>query len=259
MSKRKKARRLLLVLLLALLIFLIYRLLTRSKAAYRECQSSDRACGIYYLLNVDGMKGLGHAALMLTDEQGEGRIFSYNGMQYNLVQCLLGKKGVGKMKEFLLDREGVEVLLCTGDLPAGEYEECGNFDRVLWRRISREQYDKVVRAAEVYIAAGEAYEELYAALYEHLGEEAEEIRRQIENFPKREGVPLYQIYTHNCDTAARELMGEADDEVRGYNESEAKLTPNGNYRNMCRKLGDAWGFRRLGEDTFIETVLNYLM
>ena len=61
------------------------------------------------------------------------------------------------------------------------------------------------------------------------------------------------------DTAARELMGEIDEEVSGYNESEAKLTPNGNYRNMCRKLGDTWGFRHLGEDTFIETVLHYLI
>lgn len=234
-------------------------MITRSKTAYRECRSLDEPCGIYYLLNVDGMKGLGHSALMLTDEQGEGRIFSYNGMQYNLFQCLLGKRGVGKMKEFLLDREGVKELLRTGDLPAGEYEECSNFDRILWREISREQYDKVVQAAAVYTETGEAYEELYVSFYEASGEETEKIRQEIEAYTQREGIPLYQIYTHNCDTAARELMGEIDEEVSGYNESEVKLTPNGNYRNMCRKLGDTWGFRHLGEDTFIETVLHYLI
>ena len=259
MSKGKRAGRFLIFIFLGICAFLIYRLISRSGTSYREYRSEHGLCGIYYLLNVDGMKGLGHAALMLTDEQGEGRIFSYNGMQYNLAQCLLGKEGIGKMKEFFLDREGVEELLDTGTLPAGEYEECSNFDRALWRKISREQYEIVVQAAEVYIAAGDDFERLYAALYERSGEEAEKLWKQIEDFPKREGIPLYQIYTHNCDTAARELMGAIDDEVSGYNESAAKLTPNGNYRNMCRKLGDTWGFRRLGEDTFKETLLNYLM
>lgn len=44
-------------------------------------KSSD-SCAVYYLLNIDGMKGLGHAAFMLTDEQGNGQVYSYNGMQY---------------------------------------------------------------------------------------------------------------------------------------------------------------------------------
>ena len=259
MNKGKRAGRILRAILPVILIFLSYRLITRSGAAYRECRSGEEPCEIYYLLNVDGMKGLGHTALMLTDEQGEGRIFSYNGMQYNLLQCLLGKRGVGKMKEFLLDREGVKELLRTGDLPAGGYEECSNFDRILWREISREQYDKIVQAAAVYTETGEAYEELYVSFYEVSGEETEKIRQEIEAYTQREGIPLYQLYTHNCDTAARELMGEIDEEVSGYNESEAKLTPNGNYRNMCRKLGGSWGFRHLGEDTFIETVLHYLI
>lgn len=43
----------------------------------------DRACGpangqtcqVFYLLNLDGMKGLGHSSLMLVDEDGAGRIF----------------------------------------------------------------------------------------------------------------------------------------------------------------------------------------
>lgn len=260
MNIKKRGRKIPGIILILLLAFVGYRLVTRSGMTDRECQAAENAdCGIYYLLNLDGMKGLGHSALMLVDEAGEGHIFSYNGMQYNLFQCLLGKQGIGKMKEFTPDKVCVEELLDTGDLPAGKYEECSNFDRALWRRISREQYEQVLQAAQLYIKAEEEYERLCGELYEHSGEEAEEIRQQIEEFLTSEDTPLYQIYTHNCDTAARKLMEEIDEEVKVYNQSDAKLTPNGNYRNMCKKLGSAWGFRCLGEDTIKETILNYLM
>ena len=123
MNKKKKAGKISGIILILLLNFAAYRLITRSNMPDRECPTAENEdCRIYYLLNLDGMKGLGHGALMLVDEDGEGRIFSYNGMQYNLLQCLLGKKGVGKMKEFILDKDCVKELLDTGNLTAGEYE-----------------------------------------------------------------------------------------------------------------------------------------
>lgn len=260
MNKGKRSRKIFSILLILLLVFVGYRLITRSGMSDRECQMvKNEDYEIYYLLNLDGMKGLGHGALMLVDEAGEGRIFSYNGMQYNLFQCLLGKKGIGKMKEFILDKDGVEKLLDTGDLPAGEYEECSNFDRTLWRKISREQYEQVVQAAKHYTEVEQEYEKLCGELHQHSGEEAEEIQKQINDFLASDDVPLYQIYTHNCDTVARELIGEIDGEVKAYNQSEEKLTPNGNYRNMCKKLGSSWGFRRLGKDTVKEAILYYFI
>ena len=96
-------------------------------------------------------------------------------------------------------------------------------------------------------------------MYQNSGEKEEEIQQQVDEFLARADIPLYQIYTHNCDTAARELIGEIDEEVEAYNQSEEKLTPNGNYRNMCNKLGSTWGIRHLGEDTIKEFILNYLM
>lgn len=260
MNKKKKGRKIFGIILILLLVFAGYRLVTRSGMNGRECRiAEDEECEIYYLLNIDGMKGLGHSALMLVDEAGEGRIFSYNGMQYNLFQCLLGKKGIGKMKEFVLDESCVTELLDTGKIPAGEYEECSDFDRALWRGISREQYEQILQAVEHYIKTEEEYMRLCEALYQYSGEESEEIQRRIDDFLTREDTPLYQIYTHNCDTAARELMGEIDEEVKAYNQSDKKLTPNGNYRNMCKKFGSTWGFGPLGEDTIKEIVLNYLM
>lgn len=131
-----------------------------------------RDCRVYYLLNIDGMKGLGHAALLLVDEKGEG-------------------------------------LLLTGDLPSEEYEECRNFDRALWRYLSGEEYEKILQGTEAYLE------------------------------PPGADTPLYQIYSHNCDTAARELIGLADRDMDRYNRGRTRLTPGGNYKRMCRELGSA--------------------
>ena len=72
-----------------------------------------------------------------------------------------------------------------------------------------------------------------------------------------EDIPRYQIYTHNCDTVARELLALADEEIRQYNSSACALTPAGNYRSMCRRLSGTWGIMRLGEDSPVELLLAY--
>ena len=69
-----------------------------SAQSEETCESEIPDCQVCYLLNLDGMKGLGHSALLLIDETGAGQLFSYNGMQYGLLPCLLGKEGIGKMK-----------------------------------------------------------------------------------------------------------------------------------------------------------------
>ena len=195
----------------------------RGQVPVREPQEAPgQDCRVYYLLNIDGMKGLGHAALLLVDEDGEGRLFSYNGMEYSLFWCLFGKEGLGKMKEFSLDAPSVRRLLQTGELEPEEYEECRNFDRALWRYLSREDYERILSGTELYLD------------------------------PREPSAPLYQIYTHNCDTAARELIGIADAEMQRYNAGRTRLTPGGNYKRMWRKFGDTWGFTFLGKDTLWE-------
>ncbi len=204
----------------------VFRFLQGNVPVREPQKVSGQDCRVYYLLNMDGMKGLGHAALLLVDEKGEGRLFSYNGMEYNLFWCLLGKKGLGKMKEFSLDVSAVERLLLTGDLLSEEYEECRNFDRALWRYLSGEEYEKILQGTEAYLD------------------------------PPGPDTPLYQIYTHNCDTAARELIGLGDPDMDRYNRSRTRLTPGGNYKSMCRELGSQWGFTFLGEDTLWERAIN---
>ena len=224
----------------------------------RECASQPEGkCRVYYLLNVDGMKGLGHSALLLVDENREGQLFSYNGMEYNLFQCLLGKEGMGRMKRFFLDRETLKGFLENGELSAGEYQECSNFDRALWREISREEYALVEEQALCYIEAEEEYGQLAGELFAcGEGDDAwQEAKERMESFKAREDTPLYQIYTHNCDTAAREIIAKIDGDMAAYNETEERLTPKGNFKNMCRKLGEAWESGTFGENTWVERLL----
>lgn len=236
--------------ILLLLCMSIWKLYTHMSFGERECQSGNGDCRVYYVLNLDGMKGLGHSALLLVDEKGFGKIFSYNGMQYSLFWCLTGKSGIGRMTEYSMTPEEVERFLETGILAAGNAGECDEFDRVLYRGVDREQYDRIVEAAGVYQEIGDKYEYLYAVLHERNGTD-QAAKEQMARF-LAEDLPRYQIYTHNCDTVARELLALTDEEIRQYNTSVHALTPAGNYRNMCRRLSSIWGMKRLGEDTLLE-------
>lgn len=243
-------------LVLLLLVICVIRIISVQPVPDRECLILDNSpCRIYYLLNIDGMKGLGHSALLLVDEDGYGQVCSYNGMQYNLMQCLMGKEGIGKMKQFSLGPESVEILLRTGDLQAGDYEECDNFDRALYRCLTEEQYERIRQMITFYVEVGDEFEMLYANLQNAKGDIRFDAQEQMDLFLSRKEIPNYQIYTHNCDTVARELIALEDEEVKEYNISHVKLTPNGNYKNMRNRLSDIWGYKCLGEDSLVERLL----
>lgn len=218
----------------------------------RKPQESAHSCAVYYLLNVDGMKGLGHTAFLLTDEQGNGQLYSYNGMQYSLVECLLGKAGIGKMKMFALDSDDVNNFLNTGDLQVEDTAECGNFDRIMYRYISKEDYMRIQEGAAKYIVIGTEYESLYADVLRAEGNERTLAEEKMNNFFKQEDLLTYQIYNHNCDTVARELIALIDEEMAAYNSEDEKLTPTGNYIEMCCKFSEIWGYRIVGKDTLLE-------
>lgn len=207
----------------------------QNKSAFRVC----------YLLNIDGMKGLGHSALLLQDASGQASVFSYNGMQYNLWECLFGKAGIGKMKQFSLSEDEIKQFLETGNLQADEYEECDNFDRAICHEITQEQYLMLSEKIRYYIDVGNEFEELYA-----------QDKVALEEFLAHENLPRYQIYTHNCDTVARELLALVSDDMKAYNADSAFMTPGRNYRNMCKALGNDWEILRLGKDSIPEKILS---
>lgn len=231
--------------LLIAVVFITIRNIT-SEPIEREADVSAKTAGrVYYLLNIDGMKGLGHSALLLQDSQGQAELFSYNGMQYNLPECLLGKSGIGKMKQFQLNEEDLKLFLETGDLQADEYEECDNFDRALYYDLTQEQYVRIMEGIAYYIRVGDTFEQLFAS-----------DKKGLETFLSQEEIPKYQIYTHNCDTVAREQLALVSKEMEKYNEDFKRWTPGGNYKEMCRVLGKDWGIMKLGKDSLWENILS---
>lgn len=251
------------VLLIFLGLYLFYKTILYQPPRRMVSFSDEYSCRICYLLNLDGMKGLGHSALLLIDEDGNGQIFSYNGMQYNLFQCLIGNEGIGKMKEFDMDALETENFLKTGSPSMSEdekinFEECIDFDRILYRYISREQYNLIRQSITPYIDAGDQYETLYARLHgaEPLSAlEKNMIDEELRFLREDPQTPKYQIYNHNCDTAARELIAIVDEDMLLYNKFSARLTPSGNYKSMCRMFSENWGYGALGTDTLLEKLL----
>ena len=83
----------------------------------RPAAPAQGDCMLYYIINTDGMKGLGHTILMLKDEDGRGTVISFNGMQRTLGESLMGQSGVGKMSIETMDAEDTAAFLQTARSP----------------------------------------------------------------------------------------------------------------------------------------------
>ena len=142
----------------------------------------------------------------------------------------------------------------TGDLYLTEDEACDNFDRALYRGITREEYERVLGAAEEWMGR----EAFFLTLYQEAEAGNEMSRKELTKLLEQGSVPLYQIYTHNCDTAARELIGLIDPEMEAYNRGRVRLTPGGNFKGMCQSFSSTWGILYLGEDGIGEWLLERL-
>lgn len=245
------------IILAVIICYFVLSLSLRLKV--RGEQGTQGNCKIYYILNADGMKGLGHSILLLEDGEGCGMVFSFNGMQRSLGEALLGKAGVGKMSVGYMSREELQDFFDTGELCMEGDQLQDNYDAALYRNITEEEYAAIVEEAQLYIETGREYEELYiqyaAATEENL---REEYKRQLEKMGVNDALPLYRIYTHNCDHAARMLIARADDEMREYNLNSNKITPGGNLKAFAKST-NSWGVIRLGKSTFPEKVLEFFM
>ena len=117
------------------------------------------------------------------------------------------------MKVFTLSPAEVQAFLDMGDLQVEDTAECDNFDRILYRHISREEYDTIQEGAAKYIDTGTMFETLYASALEAGGEEKVQAEEKLNEFLNQKETLKYQIYTNNCDTVARELIALVDDEM----------------------------------------------
>lgn len=243
----------------AVLAFVYLWLCISMRLPARSMSFPEETCMLYYIVNADGMKGLGHSILMLVDEEGRGTVLSFNGMQRTLGESLLGKSGIGKMSMGTMTKEETEVFLRTGDLYLDEDQLADNYDKALYRPITTEDYQMILEKTVVYIAAEEAFASLYEkwAMEEDAGRKAE-YKQALEQMGEDENLPLYQIYTNNCDHAARTLASSADPALQDYTLHAWRMTPNGNWKAFGRIAGN-WGVMTLGEESLAERILMFLI
>lgn len=257
-SKKKRWRNLILcsvavVAAVYLCLCFSMRLTARNTSLVKE------ECMLYYMVNVDGMKGLGHSILLIVDEEGCGKVFSFNGMQRSLGESLLGKSGVGKMSVGVMTAEETAAFLRTGDLKLDGDQLTDNYDMALYRPISAEDCRVILEQLAPYYTA----EEQFAGLYEKWAEEDDmdrkaEYEQALEQLGREESLPLYQLYTYNCDHATRMLISAIDPEMREYTQRSWHMTPNGNLKAFGKKA-ENWGVMTLGEQSFLERILFFLV
>lgn len=225
----------------------------------REPGSFAGDCTLYYIVNCDGMKGLGHSILLLVDAQGGGLVLSFNGMQRTLGEALAGKAGVGKMSAGRMSGEETALFLQTGYLDLEEDQLQDNYDVAVYRRITSEEYNAIWDAAQDYIRTGEQYGKLYA---QYMAAEDQELKEkylgELERMGGDASLPLYQIYTNNCDHVARRLAAVVDGDMREYNQGLHPITPNGNVKAFAAG-NQRWGVLRLGEETLPEKMLAFFV
>jgi hypothetical protein len=225
----------------------------------RDTALTEGDCQLYYIVNADGMKGLGHSILMLVDADGAGTVFSFNGMQYSLGESLLGKAGVGKMSTGTMDAEEVSRFLQTGNLELDEDQLTDNYDWALYRNITESDMECILESTKPYIQAEQDFAALYLLWAQTTDKaEREKLDEELEAMSRDASLPLYRIYTNNCDHAARLLAASADRDMQTYSMHTWHMTPNGNLKAFSRRA-PKWGAMELGENSVFENLLAFLM
>lgn len=225
----------------------------------RRPSFAEGDCMLYYIVNADGMKGLGHSIVLLVDEEGCGTVISFNGMQRSLGESLMGKSGVGKLSMGTMTKEETDHFLQTGDLDLEEDQLEDNYDAALYRPVTEEEYLAILDQTAPYIGAQEQFAALFEkwAMEEDAGKKAE-YGQSLELLGQDESLPLYQIYTNNCDNAARILISAVDPSMEDYIQHTWRMTPNGNLKAFGRQAG-SWGAVFLGEQTLWERFLMFFV
>ncbi|MDE5596541.1 MAG: hypothetical protein K2J04_01765 [Lachnospiraceae bacterium] len=243
----------------AVLIVLYLCLCFSMYLSMRNSSLTEGGYMLYYIVNADGMKGLGHSIIMIVDEKGCGTVLSYNGMQRTLWESLLGKSGIGKMSIGTMNAEDTEAFLQTGDLHIDGDQLTDNYDYALYRPITAEDYNSILEQTIPYLDAQMQFAALYEewAMEEDDGKKAE-YEQNLEQMGKGDDLPVYQIYKNNCDHVARMLASSIDSELQDYTYNAWRMTPNGSFKAFGRKAQD-WGVMTLGKQSPVERILMFLM
>ena len=259
MKSRKKRWRNLILCSVAVVAAVYLCLCFSMRLTVRNTSLVKEECMLYYIVNADDMKGLGHSIVLIVDGEGCGRVFSFNAMQRSLGESLLGKSGVGKMSVGVMTAEETEAFLQTGNLNLDGDQLTDNYDMAVYRPISVEDCRVILEQLAPYYVA----EEQFAGLYEKWAgtddmDRKAEYEQALEQLGREESLPLYQLYTYNCDHVARMLISAIDPEMREYTQHSWRMTPNGNLKAFGKKA-ENWGVMTLGEQSFLEKILFFLV
>ena len=225
----------------------------------REPSFAEGDCMLYYIVNADGMKGLGHSILLLVNEQGIGTVFSFNGMQRSLRESLLGKSGIGKMSTGVMTAEETKTFLQTGNLEIDGDQLTDNYDMALYRPITTEDYQVILEQTIPYFTAEQQFGTLYEKwVVEQDADKKAEYKQALEKMGQDKSLPAYQIYTNNCDHAVRKLASTVDLDLQEYTCHTWRMTPNGNLKAFGAKA-EGWGIMTLGKQSIFERVLMFLV
>ncbi len=207
----------------------------------------EKEYAVYYLNNIDGAKVFGHNALMLVDNEGNGKVYSYMGIINSdkltdfFALTLDSAMGYAELNpeqvaKFLADGEVSlnKSKIGTGQVMEGTHD---NYDRALTKRITEEEY---------------------WTLYN----EIERVKRED---------ATYSIYVYNCDTVAVRTISMIDPQFNGYATGNMKVdlwnsirgpkdwmmrnfTPDASF-NSIKKQAYGWEMVFLGDTEAKEIVL----
>ncbi len=150
-------------------------------------------------------------------------------------------------------------FLQTGDLNLDGDQLADNYDIALYRPISSREYDAILEQTVPYIDA----EVQFVSLYEKWAKEEDADKKfryeqDLERLGREDSLPLYQIYTNNCDHTVRLLAASVDPVMRDYIRQSWRVTPNGNLKAFGHKAKD-WGVMTLGTQTLSERIRMFLV
>lgn len=188
---------------------------------------------VYYLNNMDGAKVFGHSSILVENIDGTSEFYTYMGTG-DTMSALKGEDSLGYMGHEFLTKEETEEFLKTGDIDVkmpGDWYNSDNYDRALKRSITAEEYDQIIATAEYYV-------KLYTD-----GNVVEDINTYLQNEPNA----IYNLYSHNCDTVAGEILGVVDPYFVTCQEGVGHTTPNDSFYVRMVFLEDTWDFIGVGE------------
>lgn len=259
MSRFRHRKKYIFCLIVVVFVSVYLCLCVSMRLTVRSTSFPEEECMLYYIVNADGMKGLGHSIILLVDENGCGTVLSFNGMQGSLWESLLGKSGVGKMSMGTMTVEETAAFLQTGNLNLNADQLSDNYDVALYRPITAEDHNTVLKQTAPYFAAADQF----TALYEKWATEEEpdkkaEYEQALGQLGQDGSLPLYNIYLNNCDHVARTLASSVDSTMRDYTHRTWHMTPNGNLKAFGKKA-ENWGVMILGEQSLAERILMFLV